>query len=284
MSKISIVMPTYNAEKYVSEAIESTLKQSFSDFEFIIIDDGSTDGTREIISSYDDDRIRLVENEHNFVGSLNKGLKLAKGKYIARMDADDIMHIDRLKIQHTIMEAKPEIDICSAWMIPFGDNMPKGSVSRSLSGLIDAPLLQLLQACIFFHPTIMMRTCFVRQNQMKYDKDYVYAEDYKLWVEVAKCGGKFYIEAQPLLYYRVSENQISNVKHIEQRNISTRIKKEILEYLFNLNSDMYSILPKLEENLWILHQQNLVTESDVFGFFHSLFSKNRKNLNLRCKF
>ena len=129
MSKISVVMPTYNASKYVSEAIESTLKQSFFDFEFIIVDDGSTDNTREIIRSYDDNRIKLVENEHNFIGSLNKGLELAGGKYIARMDADDIMHIDRLKIQYSIMEAKPEIDICSAWMAPFGDNIPKGSVS-----------------------------------------------------------------------------------------------------------------------------------------------------------
>lgn len=284
MSKISVVMPTYNASKYVSEAIESTLKQSFFDFEFIIVDDGSTDNTREIIRSYDDNRIKLVENEHNFIGSLNKGLELAGGKYIARMDADDIMHIDRLKIQYSIMEAKPEIDICSAWMAPFGDNIPKGSVSRSLSGLIDAPLLQLLQACIFFHPTIMMRVSFIRHNQLKYDKDYVYAEDYKLWTEAAKCGGTFFIEAQPLLYYRVSKGQISNVKHIEQRGISNKIKKEILEHLFNLNKDVYSTLHNLNENLWTLHQQNLMTDRDVFDLFFSLFSKNRRTMNLSDKF
>ncbi len=283
MCEISIVMPVYNAEKYVKQAIESAVNQSFDDFEFIIINDGSTDKTRDIVCSYDDNRIKLIENEHDFINSLNKGLEIAHGKYFVRMDADDIMHIDRLKIQHAIMEAKPEITVCSTWMIPFGENIPKGAISSSLSGFIDYPLLHLLRACIFFHPTIMMRADFFRQHhQLKYDRDYIYAEDYKLWTEVAKQGGVFYIETQPLLYYRVSDSQISNVRQIEQRNISEKIKKEILAHFFNLNKEKLADFSDLEKSLRTLIDKELMTEHELVDFYYTLFSKNKNTLNLRC--
>ena len=277
-------MPTYNAEQYVSQAIESTLKQSFSDFEFIIIDDGSTDNTRSIINSYDDSRIKLVENNHDFIGSLNMGLDLARGKYIARMDADDIMNIDRLNIQYSLMEAKSDIDICSSWMQPFGENIPRGAVSRSLSGKIDNPLLQLLQACIFFHPTIMMKTEFIRKNKLEYQKNFIYAEDYKLWIDAAKCNGVFYIEPQPLLYYRVSESQVSNVRNIEQTEASNRIKSEVLDLLLKLNSEKYDILCGLETTMRDVVLQGLMKDNDIFSFFHTLFLKNFTIMNLSNKF
>ena len=109
---ISIVMPAYNAEKYIKEAIDSIIGQSFSNFECIIIDDGSTDSTRDIIRSYNDERIVLLEKKHDYIASLNRGMNAPKGKYLARMDADDIMHPDRLKIQYAVMEAEPSITVC----------------------------------------------------------------------------------------------------------------------------------------------------------------------------
>ena len=90
---ISIVMPAYNAEMYIREAIDSVICQSFPDFECIVVDDGSTDGTRDIIRAYHDKRIVLLENKHDFIASLNLGMDAARGRYIARMDADDIMHL-----------------------------------------------------------------------------------------------------------------------------------------------------------------------------------------------
>ena len=131
---ISLVTPTYNTERYIREAIDSILCQSFTDFECIVVDDGSTDNTRDIIRSFDDRRIVLIENKHDFIGSLNLGLDTARGRYIARMDADDIMHPDRLKIQHTIMETEPSITVCSTWMRQFGENVPAGNIAASLSG------------------------------------------------------------------------------------------------------------------------------------------------------
>lgn len=123
MRKISVVMPTYNAEKYVEEAIKSVLNQTFDDFEFIIVDDGSMDNTVPIIRSFNDKRIKLIENKHDFIDSLNLGIENASSKYLARMDADDIMFNERLAIQYSIMEEESEITVCSSWMKALGENI-----------------------------------------------------------------------------------------------------------------------------------------------------------------
>jgi glycosyltransferase involved in cell wall biosynthesis len=237
MSKISVVMPVYNAEKYVSEAIESTLRQTFDDFELIIIDDGSEDNTLPLISSYLDRRITVLQNRHDFIGSLNLGLQKANGKYIARMDADDIMHIDRLKIQHAIMEEEPEITVCGTWMIPFGENVPRGKINTGMNGLIENPLLQLLRGNILYHPTIMIRKDFLNVHHLRYD-NYECAEDYKLWYEIAKRKGVFYVESQPLLNYRVSDEQISttlNPQIIFKNNCIVLVLKTIQYQIFSLS-------------------------------------------------
>ena len=116
-------MPAYNAEKYIAESIESILSQTFTDFEFIIINDASTDSTKEIIESFQDSRIILINNEQNLgvAKSLNIGIATAKGKYIARMDADDISLPERFQTQFNFMEKNPDIDICGSWARMFGD-------------------------------------------------------------------------------------------------------------------------------------------------------------------
>jgi glycosyltransferase involved in cell wall biosynthesis len=105
--KISILMPVYNGEKYLREAIDSILNQTFTDFEFLIVDDGSTDNSVEIINSYQNSRINLVKNDKNegLVYTLNRGLSLAKGEYIARMDCDDISLPERLKKQIDFLDS-----------------------------------------------------------------------------------------------------------------------------------------------------------------------------------
>ena len=114
MSSISVVMSTSNAKVYIAESVESVLKQSFSDFELIVISDSSTDNNiKSIINSYHDKRIRLIDNDHDYIQSLNSGIRASKGKYIALMNAGDIMHADRLKIQYSIMEEFPDITVCS---------------------------------------------------------------------------------------------------------------------------------------------------------------------------
>lgn len=114
---ISVCVPMYNAARYVRECIESILNQTFADFELLVVDDGSTDGSVEVVRSYDDPRIRLLENEHDYIGSLNLLLEEAKGKYMVRMDADDVMVPDRLQVQFDYMEEHGEIDVLSGGML-----------------------------------------------------------------------------------------------------------------------------------------------------------------------
>lgn len=276
MSKISVVMPTYNAENYVKEAIDSVLNQTFDDFEYIIIDDGSTDNTIHIIRSFKDKRIKLIENNHDFIGSLNLGIENASSKYLARMDADDIMHSERLGIQYSIMEEEPEITVCSSWMKAFGKDIPPNTILKSSFGILDCPLLYLLKRNILFHPTVMIRREFLCRYSLSYER-YNYAEDYKLWVEIAKLGGIFYIESQPLLYYRISSDQVSNKNQEIQKKTSLKIQREILDYLLLINSK-YKGLSHILKGMDISGFENILTEEDVYNFYYNVFWKHKNDL------
>ena len=168
MCEISVVMPVYNSGKYVNEAIRSVLAQSFDDFEFIIVDDGSTDNTQSIIHSFVDTQIKFIQNKHDFIGSLNRGMSNTTGKYVARMDADDIMHIDRLKIQHAVMQRHSEITICGTSANNFSNSQNKGR-SDIVSGLIEKPILKFIQGNFIIHPTTMIRSNFLRKHSLKYE-------------------------------------------------------------------------------------------------------------------
>lgn len=271
---ISIVMPAYNAEKYIGEAIDSILDQSFSNFECIIVDDGSTDSTRDIINSYEDNRIILIENTHDFIRSLNIGMNEAKGKYIARMDADDIMHPDRLKIQYVIMEAEPSITVCSTWLQMIGENVPLNSFYGTYNGFVEQPLLALLKKCFVTHPSTMIRSEFLQKYKLQYEQEYIYAEDYKLWTEIAIRGGVFYVESQPLLFYRLSSSQVSRKKNAQQQSTAFRIRNEILEYILRDTPEFVSVLTEIRK----LQMLNLMTENDVLDFFYTLLHLNKGKL------
>lgn len=247
---VSIVMPVFNASATVSSAIKSILSQCFVNWELIVLDDGSTDNTTEIILSFKDSRIRLINCDHNFIATLNRGFGEAKGKYIARMDADDLMVPDRLLIQVAIMEKRKDIDVCSSWSEFFGEGISNHTYG-SLYGVISNPILKLLQQNCFTHPTIMIRHSFWTRNKIQY-REYKHAEDYKLWFEMATLGAKFYIEAQPLLFYRISEQQVSSIHRREQEKTSETIRWEIIEYLINISCEKDQLLP-----LYIL-QRDLV--------------------------
>lgn len=277
--EISVVMPVYNAEKYVKEAIDSIINQSFTDFECIIVDDGSTDKTKEIIRSYDDKRIILVENKHDFIESLNMGMKRAKGKYIARMDADDMMHPDRLKIQYSMMEAEPSITVCGSWMTRYGERVAADNIAQNLAGLIELPLLQFLRGNFVFHPTAMIRKNFLIQNQLQYE-DYPCAEDLKLWSEIAKRGGIFYIENQPLLHYCISDSQISKQKKEEQKATTERILLENLKYLLDKNSENYPELATFLNSLLELHEKEFINFTEMLQIVHRILHTNKNRLSL----
>lgn len=268
MCEISVVMSVYNQSKYVGKAIESVLAQSFEDFEFIIVDGGSTDDTCAIVESFTDSRIKFIQSQSDMLGSLNLGLENAKGKYIAYMDGDSIMHIDRLKIQHTMMQEYTNVAVCAT-----------SSDSSGFNGFIEKPLLKFLHGNFLNFPSTMLRMEFLRNNALKYEH-YPYAEAYKFWVEIAKLGGGFYIETQPLLESRTSDEKSRNENKKEQEKSIEKITKEILAHIIKLNKNEYPELATIYNGFCKLQKKKLFSKNEISVFYHNLFAKNEGKLKL----
>ena len=133
--------------------------------------------------------MRCIRSNHDYIASLNKGLAEARGQYIARMDADDIMHPDRLRIQHQIMETEPGIDICSCLVQRFGQQPPHPvMLPEELTGIIRHPLRKMLRGNFIHHSSVMLRQSFLQQTGLAYRNGYPYAEDYKLWPKPASTA------------------------------------------------------------------------------------------------
>ena len=185
---VSVLMPVYNGARYLRASIESVLGQTFTDFEFLIVDDGSTDRTQDIIRGYEDPRIRLVNNDQNtgLAKSLNRGLRLARGGLIARHDADDVSMPFRLETQHRFLVAHPEIALLGAQASLIDQNghtifdhtsMPLDSLSIRWQLMFGNPIL---------HPSVMFRRSVVLQDLGGYDEQYQLSEDYDLWSRLAQ--------------------------------------------------------------------------------------------------
>ena len=219
-------MPVYNGFKYLDEAMKSILNQTFQNFEFIIIDDGSTDDSVKIIKSYDDNRIRLVENKNNLGQSetLNIGLNIAKGKYIARMDQDDISMPERLERQSEFMEDNPQIGVCGTWIQLIG----KYNGIAELETEDDLIKIKLLTNQNLAHPSVMIRKQILENYKLSYSISYTVAQDYDLWVRMFDhCS--FANLPEPLLKLRMHDNQYSKIMW-EQNNAETN---RILTNLLN---------------------------------------------------
>lgn len=227
---VTVVMPTRNTdENYLRLAIESILNQTYTNFEFIIIDDGSTGNDIEIVQSYKDGRIRLLHNEFplRIPRTLNRGFSAAQGKYIARMDSDDISLPCRLKQQVAYLEAHPDIDILSARAQNFG------AVGGMLACMATDPAV--MKTALFFnsvlnHPSVMIRKAFLQNHSLWYDENYHYAEDYELFARCAFLGN---IVEYPgiLIRYRRHDRQISAEDPNKQTDVASRVRETMLQRL-----------------------------------------------------
>ena len=254
-------MPAGNCEKYIQDAIKSILNQSFSDFELIIVDSGSTDETLTIVKSFCDLRICVIAQNDlsDAIQALNKGLESAEGKYVAIMRPDCIMHVDRLKIQHATMEAEPSVTVCSTLVKKGGNPKPPPG------GLIENPLIAFLHGNSIIHPTVMMRKQFLTINKLQYE-NYPDVDDFKLWAEIAKRGGQFYIDTQTLTYCCVDSEQ-DNKK-------SESVINEIVEFLAKKSPELDVILAKFK----ILQDKEMMTQQDIVAFFKHFFIKNKEKI------
>lgn len=269
MPEITILMPAYNCEPYIAEAIQSVLNQTFTDFELIILDDGSTDNTPSVISQFHDPRIIVQRYEHDYIATLNRGLECATGRYLARMDADDLIPATRLAIQHTILEEHPAIDVCSGWMQLFGENIHE-QLSQTVSGYIDHPLLFMLKTNFVYNATTMCRMSLIRKHRLQY-KYYPYAEDFMFWSEAARMGAKFFIESQVLYYYRMHKNQVSLKHKNEQVESSWKIRKEVVKWLVEEFSNKQ--VSAFYKQTCELNQSGLLSDTAFNALFYHLFCR-----------
>lgn len=212
--KVSVVMATYNGQKFIKEAIDSILNQTLKEFEFIIVDDGSTDATAQIIQSYTDERIQYIKKEKNsgISDSLNIGISKARAQYIARMDDDDVSMPNRLEKQVNLMKNNERVIFCGSTVTD------KDSKTLPTPEHHEDILLKLLFSNPIFHPTVMIRRNLLLENT--YSSVAVPSEDYDLWSRLI-FKGEFYQIQEPLLYCRIHQTSITARKrHVQlQKNI-----------------------------------------------------------------
>lgn len=230
MSKplVSILMPCYNAEKYVEESMNSILRQTYTNVEIIAINDCSTDRTKEILQvlAKGDSRITLVNNEKNLklIETLNKGVSLCKGDYIARMDADDIALPTRIEKEVDFLERHKDHDIVSTLFYAFRSENP-GKRDLHHSPLIDDELrAYMLFKSGICHPAVMIRKRVFTELGLKFESEYLHVEDYALWSE-AIYKTKIANINEPLLLYRVHQSQVSSLNE----DLQTENKKKVFK-------------------------------------------------------
>ena len=205
--RISCVLAVWNGEAHLAGALRSILGQTFQDFELIIVDDGSTDGTVEILRRFqrEDRRIRLHDQPHaGLVAALNFGISLATGEYIARMDADDLCAPERFEKQVQYLDTHPVVGICGTWIETFGQGSNEVIRYPSDDGAIRC---QLLFSSALAHPSTMLRRSVLMRHGLQYDERAVNAEDYDLWVRASEHT-RFANVPAVLLRYRVHPQQV----------------------------------------------------------------------------
>lgn len=246
--KVSVLICVYNGEPFVAEAVQSTLDQTFQDFEILVIDNGSTDRSVEVVRGFTDPRIRIIVNEKNLghAGSLNVGLAEARGEYAAILDADDASLPNRLERQTAFLDANPEYVFCGSWSKTFG----AWDLERRYPTEYEALRACLLFECPIVTPAVMLRRQKVLDAGLKFDPDFSHAFDYRFWVEASR---RFPIAniGEFLLRYRLHQGQAS-IQQREKMKAGTRmglapllreLMPDITETEIDLHLDVFFLEP-----------------------------------------
>ncbi len=276
--KVSVIMPVYNAENFIGQSIQSVLKQTFEDFELIVIDDGSTDSSKNIILSFDDKRIQYLQNEKNMgvVKTLNKGISICSGEYIIRMDADDICEPQRFEKQIQFIEKNPGIGLCGTWaqVIDEKNKITGKIVNQTDPGFIS---ISLLFSVPLIHPSVCFKSHLLKQN---FYKEVPVAEDYELW---CRLNEQTRLANLPefLFQYRWHTSNISKEKQdIQEQNKESIIKKELLKLSLKPDDETLRI-HRLSFTLYSFGNETKkrvsATELKQSGrWFNTLISANKK--------
>lgn len=266
MPKISVIMSVFNGEKYLHEAVSSVLQQTFDDFEFIIIDDCSTDTTPQILNEYatKDSRIKIYRKEKNigfkgFVENLNLGLKEAKGEYIARMDADDVCHADRFQKQHDFLEKNKNIFLIGSSARHINEN------NETIGGFFAETNYKKLEAMMLkknfvYHPTIMFRN----SKNLFYRDKFVGCEDYDFYLRLQSEGKTISNLSDRLLSYRILQDSISRRDKRFVRWLFIEKAKEFYTERVKTGKDSYDTL--LEEDFINISDKNYTNSEEDLVF------------------
>lgn len=281
---VTVLMSVYNGEKYLREAIESILNQTYRNIEFLILNDASTDTSAEIIQSYNDTRIRFLSNTENIklTASLNKGIDLARGKYIARMDADDVSLPERIAKQVVFMEQRPQVGLCGTYVQNIGMNDPYVPPYKTTH---DEIKFKLFFETHFPHPAAMLRKSVLDEYNLKYDTVNKVAQDYELWNKMIDYC-EVAIIPEPLVKKRSHPEMTSMKKGEEQLQVVKKIHRELMkklgaapteQTLDNYERCLKGALPQSKEELFSLldlfdklitgNRINKIYRSDLFDTF-----------------
>lgn len=262
--KISCIMPAYNAGKYLKVAIDSILNQTFKDFELIIINDGSSDNTEDIILSYDDSRIVYIKNERNLklMKTLNKGIDKAKGEFISRMDSDDQAHPFLFERELREFEKHPDagiVNILTNHMSEDGLRIRPNRQYFKISPEVCSVVC--IHANMISHPGVMVKGDLMRKYHYADDEKYLHFEDSELWCRMFADGVKCYTLCDRLLNYRMSPTSINSMYANER---FFRKKKFVISYIRKRWNYCYPQLPPITDMKSLINNYNALNHFWIF--------------------
>jgi glycosyltransferase involved in cell wall biosynthesis len=268
---ITVLMPVYNVASFIKEAIESVLNQSYSDFELLIIDDASTDDTINQIKTFSDSRIKLIKKPKNLglIDSLNLGVKLAKGQYIARMDGDDISTPDRFQKQLEVLINNTEIKACGCWLQRFGNH---GKIIKHKE-FHEEIVAELLMQCSMSLGSVMFEKNAL--ESYSFDENKKHVEDYDFWSRISWIC-KLYNIQEVLYHYRSHDTQVTKLYYDIQRKGDIDIKLFLFKKLHYDNEVFKDDL--IAKMLWMTQK---ISMNDLVLFFKWIKQLARKNKQLQ---
>lgn len=268
---VSVLMPVFNAEPFLKESISSILNQSFDNFIFIIINDGSTDKSKDIIFSFNDSRIVYLENESNkgLIFTLNRALELVSTKYFVRMDADDISHLKRIEFLVKAMEEDHQISVCGT---EIGD-IDSESLKPSLVDNLKLKTIQLLN-CSITHASAIYRTEILKLNFLKYNEKYLHAEDDDLITNLCLVSKVSKLDV-PLYWVRKHEGQVSKLFRNVQKSNSVKIRAE---FFYNLTGYDFNELELIQLKAICFKENDLnINDFNMISKFIKILLSKLKN-------
>ena len=267
---ISVIIPVFNREKYIKEAINSILEQTIQDFEIIVVDDASTDCTLQQVEQIGDKRINILKNEEHLGVSLsrNRGLQIARGEYVAYMDSDDISHPSRFEKQINYLKANPDVQACGCWLQCFGKS---SHIIKHKETHEEIQAQLLLKNSMSLGATTIEKAAF---DQILFDKNKLHVEDYEYWVQAAwNC--RLANLQEVLYYYRTHEEQVSSLFLEVQREQDISIKldlfKKIDKELVEKNST------KITEVIFSQHPLDSERCQFFFDFLSLMKERNKQS-------